>query len=79
MKRRINALTRGQSIYPPKKLKKLENTKVMFLPIVIGALGTVIEGLLNGKKDLEIRELGETIKTTPLLGTARIQNRVLET
>ena len=29
--------------------------KVTFIPIVIGALGTVIEGLLKGLEDLEIR------------------------
>ena len=35
--------------------------KVMVIPIVIGALGTVTEGLVPGVEDLEIRERMETI------------------
>ena len=58
--------------------KKLWNMKVTFLPIIIGALGTVTEGLLKGLEDLEIRELVETIQTTTLLTSARILRRILE-
>ena len=36
--------------------KKLWNMKGTIKPIIIGALGTVTEGLLKGLKDLEIRE-----------------------
>ena len=50
-----------------------------FIPIVIGALGTVTEGLLKGLEDLEIRGRVETIQTTTLLKLARIIIRVLET
>ena len=38
-----------------RKLKKLWNIKVMMIPIVIGALGIAIEGLVQGLEDLEIR------------------------
>ena len=35
--------------------------KVTVIPIVVGALGTVIKGLVKGLKDLEIRGLVETV------------------
>ena len=55
------------------------NNKVMCIPIMIGALGTVTEGLLKGLEDLEIRGQVETIQSTTLLKLARILRRVLET
>ena len=61
------------------KKKQLWNMKVMFIPIVNGALATVTEGLLKGLKDVEIRERMETIQTTSLLRSARILRTVLET
>ena len=60
-------------------LKKLWNMKVTIVPIVIGAFGTVTEGLLKDMEDLEVGERVETIQTTALLKTARILKRVLET
>ena len=51
----------------------------IFIPIVIGALGTFIKGLIKGLENLEIRERVETIQTTPLLRSARILRRVPET
>ena len=62
-----------------KELKKLWNMKVTIIPIVIGAFGTVTKGLLKGLEDLEIRGQVETIQTTTLLRTDRIQRRVQET
>ena len=62
-----------------RELKKLWNMKVMIVPIVIGALGTVTKGLLKGLEDLEFSGRVETIQTTALLRTARILRRVLET
>ena len=62
-----------------KELKKLWNMNVMFIPIVIGALGTVTKGLTKGLEDLKIRGQVETIQTTALLRSARILRRVLET
>ena len=53
--------------------------KVTFIPIVIGALGTVTKGLVKGLENLEIRGRVETIQTTALLGSARILRRMLET
>ena len=53
--------------------------KVTIVPIVIGALGTVIKGLLKGLEDLEVGGRVETIQTTTLLRTARILRRDLET
>ena len=62
-----------------RELKNLWNMKVTIVSIVIGALGTVTKGLLNGLEDLEIGGRVETIQTTALLRTARILRRVLET
>ena len=62
-----------------RELKKLWNRKVKIIPIVIGAFGTVTEGLLKGMEDLEVGSRVETIQTTVLLKTARILRRVLET
>ena len=53
--------------------------KVTIVPIVNGALGTIIKGLLKGLEDLEVGGRKETIQTTALLRTARILRRVLET
>ena len=38
-----------------RELKNLWNMKVMMIPIVIGALGTVTKGLVQGLEDLEMR------------------------
>ena len=48
--------------------------KVMIVPIVTGALGTVTKGLLKSLEDLEV---GGQVETA-LLRTARILRRVLE-
>ena len=53
--------------------------KVTIMPIVIGALGTVIKGLLKGLEVLEVGGRVETIQTTELLRTARMLGLVLET
>ena len=58
---------------------KLWNMKVIIIPIVIGAFGTVTKGLLKGLDDLEVGRRVETIQTTALLRTARILRRVLVT
>ena len=58
---------------------QLWNMKATFAPIVIGALGTITTGLLKGLEGLEGGGRVETIQTTPLLRTARILRRVLET
>ena len=62
-----------------RELKKLRNMKVTIIPIVIGALSTVTEGLLKGLEDLGIRGRLETIQITTLLRAARILGRVPET
>ena len=43
------------------ELKKLWKMKVMFIPIINGALGTVTEGLLKTLENLEIRGRVEII------------------
>ena len=53
--------------------------KVTIIPIEIGVLGTVIEGLLKGREDLEIRGRTESIKITTFIRSGRILRRVLET
>ena len=60
-----------------RELKK--NMNVVIIPIVIGAFGTVINGLLKGLEDLGVGGRMDTIQTTALLKTARILRRVLET
>ena len=62
-----------------RELKKLWNMKVTVIPIVIGALGTVTKGLMQGLEELNIIEREETIQTTALLRSARILKRVPET
>ena len=52
---------------------------VTVIPIIFGAIGTVIKGLVQGLEDLEIRGPIETILTTELLRSARTWRRVLET
>ena len=52
--------------------------KMTVIPTVIGALGKVTKGLVQGMEDLEIRGREETIQTTALLRSARILRRVLE-
>ena len=52
---------------------------MMIIPIVIGALGTVTEGLVKEPEDLEITGRVETIQITALLRLARILRKVLET
>ena len=62
-----------------RELKKLWNISVTVIPIVIGGLGTVTKGLVQGLEDLEIRGQVETIQTTAILRSARILRRVLDT
>ena len=59
-----------------RELKKLWNMRVMIVPIVFGAFGTVTKGLLKGLEDLEVGGRVETIQTTALLKMARILRRV---
>ena len=47
-----------------KQTTKLWNMKVTVLTIVIGALGTVTKGLVQGPEDLERRGQVETTQTT---------------
>ena len=49
------------------------------IAIVIGALGTVMKGLVRGLEDLEIRGRMETIQAPALFRSSRILRRVLET
>ena len=53
--------------------------KVTVITIVVGALGTIHNGLVQGLADLEIRGLVETIQTSELLKSYRILRKVLET
>ena len=53
--------------------------KVTIVPVFIDAFGTVTKVLLKGLEDLEAGEGVDTIQTTALLRTARIQRRVSKT
>ena len=57
----------------------LVNWKNKVISIVIGALGTVTQELINGVEDLEVGGRVETIQTTALLISAKILRRVLDT
>ena len=48
------------------------------MPVVIIALGTILKGLVKGVEDLEIRWQVDTILTTALSRSARIQRRILK-
>ena len=61
------------------ELKTLWNMQMTFIPIVIGAFGTVTKGLLKGLEDLEVGRRVETIQTTTVLRTARLLKSVQET
>ena len=49
------------------------------IPIVIGTLGAITKGLIQGLEDLEIIGRLETIKSTALFRSAKILREVLET
>ena len=49
------------------------------IPIVIGALGTVLKGLERELEEFDIGARIETIQTTALLKSARILRNVPET
>ena len=51
----------------------------MVIPLVIGALGTVTKGLVQGQEELEISAQEKFIHTIALLKSARVLRRVMET
>ena len=53
--------------------------KVTVIPVIIGALGMVLKGVVRGLEELEIGGRAETIQTTALLRSARLLRRVLVT
>ena len=72
--------TERQVHRPSQRTKNLWNMKVTVIPISIGALGTIPEGLVSGVvKELEIGGRAGTIQNTVLLRSVRILRRVLET
>ena len=60
-----------------RELEKLWNMKVMLIPVVIGALGTVTIEVIKSLEELEIRGRVETIQKTVLLRSTKILRRVL--
>ena len=50
-----------------REVKTLLNMKVMVIPIVIGALGTISKELVKGLGDLEIRRQMEMIQTSAII------------
>ena len=62
-----------------KDKKKLWNMRVTVIPIVIGALGTITQALVQGLEDKKIRGRVETIQTAALLRSAKLLRRVQET
>ena len=53
-----------------RQLKKLWNMKVTIIPIVIGAFGKVIKGLLKWLDDLEVGGCVKIMPNTTLLRSA---------
>ena len=62
-----------------RELKKLQNMRVVGMPIVISELGTILKGLEEWQKELEIRGIIKTTHTTVLLKSARIFRWALAT
>ena len=62
-----------------RKLEKPWNMKVTIIPIVIGALGTVTKGVVQGLEVVEVTGRVETTQTTALLSSVRILREVPET
>ena len=63
-----------------RELKKSCGTlRVMMIPIVVRALGTVPKGLVKSLEELEIRGQIKTIQITALLRLAKIQRNALKT
>ena len=58
------------------ELKKLWNMKVIIIPIVIGVVGTITKGLVQGLEDLEITVRVKTAQTIALLRSAKLRTRV---
>ena len=62
-----------------RELKKLWKMKVTVITIVIGVLGIVTKGLVQGHEELDISGRVETIQNIALFNSTRIPRRVLET
>ena len=62
-----------------KQKQKLKNRQETEIPIVVGAHGTISNGLEMGLKELEIRGRIETILIIALLRSVRTLRRVMET
>ncbi len=50
---------------------------VVIVPVVIGALGTVGKGVVEGMKVLGIPDVVDGLQTSALIGTAKILQKVL--
>ena len=64
--------------YEIARMWKSEINKVLILPIVIGALGTVSKNLEKNLVALNFEKAIETLQKACLLGSARILRKVLD-
>ena len=62
-----------------RELNMLCNMRVIVIPVVVDALGTVPKGLESRLEELEIRRRIKIIQATVLLRIVRIMRKVLET
>ena len=62
-----------------REFRKLWNTRVTVIPIIIGSIGTVLKGWERELEELNIEGWVETIQITALLRSVKILRRVLET
>ena len=60
-----------------RKLKKLWNVKVTFIPVIVGVLGTVDKNLKKRLCELKMKRRIEILQTTTLLKSVTILRRVL--
>ena len=59
------------------ELHRMYQVPVVIVPVVIGALGTVGKGVVEGMKVLGIPDVVDGLQTSALIGTAKILQKVL--
>ena len=78
MKQREESKAKNKNLNFVGEVKELWNIRVMVIPKVVYALGTVSKGLEKRLQELEIRGRIETIQNTALLRSSRILRRILD-
>ena len=74
----MHKLLWGFDVHTDNLISARRQDRMIIIPIVIGAFGTVTKELMKGLEDLGVSGRVQTIQTTALLRTARILKGVLE-